>query len=57
MAYLVPNNRFQTQFTTLDEPIDKNNPVRFKDAFVDKIVIKNTNYQIKAKTLLQLICR
>jgi transposase len=37
MAYLAHKDRFQTSFTSLEEPIDKDNPVRFIDAFVDTI--------------------
>ena len=35
MAYLQPKDRYQTRFSSLEEPIDKENPVRFIDAFVD----------------------
>ena len=35
MAYLLPKDKYQTQFSSLEEPIDKENPVRFIDAFID----------------------
>ena len=44
MAYLAPKDRFQTRFTSLEEPIDKNNPVRFIDAFVDIIELDKLNF-------------
>ena len=40
MAYLTPKDRFQTRFTSLEEPIDKENPVRFIDAFVDTLELE-----------------
>ncbi len=35
MAYLTEMNQFQTRITSLEEAINKDNPVRFIDAFVD----------------------
>lgn len=35
MAYISPKDRFQIYFTSLEEGIFKDNPVRFIDAFVD----------------------
>jgi transposase len=44
MAYLAPKDRFQTRFTSLEEPIDKNNPARFIDAFVDVLELNKLNF-------------
>ena len=35
LAYLVPENRLQMSFSSLEELIETENPVRFIDAFVD----------------------
>lgn len=46
MAYLTPKDRFQTRFTSLEEPIDKENPVRFIDAFVDTLELEKLNFTV-----------
>jgi hypothetical protein len=35
MAYLTPQDRFQVQMRSIEEHINKDNPVRFLDAFVE----------------------
>jgi len=35
MAYLEDSDRFQIRMGSLEEEIDKDNPVRFVDAFVE----------------------
>ena len=37
MAYLHSQDRFQIQMRSMEELIDKDNPVRFIDAFVDHL--------------------
>ncbi len=37
MAYLASKDRFLTRITSLEEAINKDNPVRFIDAFVDSL--------------------
>jgi transposase len=44
MAYLVEMNRFQTRITSLEEAINKDNPVRFIDAFVDTLDLAQLNF-------------
>lgn len=46
MAYLAPKDRFQTRFTSLEEPIGQDNPVRFIDAFVDVLELDKLNFSI-----------
>ncbi len=41
MAYLVEMYRFQTRITSLEEALDKVNPVRFIDTFVDSLDCKD----------------
>jgi transposase len=44
MAYLAAQDRFQTWFTSLEEPIDTDNPVRFIDAFVDTLELNKLGF-------------
>ena len=44
MGYLAPQDRHQTRFTSLEEPIDKDNPVRFIDAFVDALELEKLDF-------------
>ena len=46
MAYLLPKDRYQTWFCSLEAPIDKENPVRFIDAFVDALKIEVVNAEM-----------
>lgn len=48
MNYITPQNRFQTTFTTLDELIGSDNPVRVLDAYVEKLDLNKLQYHIKA---------
>ena len=51
MAYLAPKDRYQTRFSSLEEPIDKDNPVRFIDAFVDALELDKLDFIVtEAKT-------
>jgi transposase len=40
MQYITPTNRLQLSFTSLDNFISSNNPIRVIDAFVDKIELQ-----------------
>lgn len=40
LAYLVPKNRLQMSFLSLEELVEAKNPVRFIDAFVDHLFLK-----------------
>ena len=40
MAYLEDSDRFQIRMGSLEEKIDKDNPVRFVDAFVELSLYK-----------------
>ncbi len=54
MAYLLPKDRYQTRFNSLEEPIDKENPVRFIDAFVDALELSTLNFIVSdSKTIWQ----
>lgn len=44
MAYLKGINRLQTRISSLEEAINKDNPVRFIDAFVDKLELSKLNF-------------
>lgn len=44
MAYLAPKDRFQTLFTSLEDPVDQDNPVRFIDAFVDTLELDKLGF-------------
>ncbi len=45
MAYLAAMDRFQTWITSLEEAINKDNPVRFIDAFVDTLDLARLNVE------------
>ena len=40
LAYLVPENRLQMSFSSLEERIETENPVRFKDAYIGHPFLK-----------------
>jgi hypothetical protein len=40
MNYIIPLNRYQTSFGSLDESISSDNAVRVLDAFVEKLDLK-----------------
>lgn len=51
MAYLAAQDRFQFQMRSMDEYVSKDNPVRFVDAFVDKLELSKLGFVIEtAKT-------
>ncbi len=39
MAFLAANDRFQTRYTSLEELIEKGNPIRFTDASLDSLLL------------------
>jgi hypothetical protein len=43
MNYIIPLNRYQTSFGSLDESISSDNAVRVLDAFVEKLDLNNCN--------------
>ena len=47
MNYIIPLNRYQTSFGSLDESISSDNAVRVLDAFVEKLDLKPLQYHIK----------
>ena len=51
MPELIPANRLQMEFCSLEKAIEKDNPVRFIDrfgvpSFVDKLELDKLNFQI-----------
>jgi len=44
MAYLDPRDRFQLQMQSLEDCIEKDNPVRFVDAFVDQLELPKLGF-------------
>jgi transposase len=48
MAYLTPENRFQLQMRSMEEYVDKDNPVRFIDAFVDQLELAKLGFIVSA---------
>jgi transposase len=48
MAYLTPENRFQLQMRSMEEYVDKDNPVRFIDAFVDQLELAKSGFIVSA---------
>jgi transposase len=44
MAYIDPSDRFQLQMQSLEECIEKDNPVRFVDAFVDQLELPKLGF-------------
>ena len=47
LAYFVPENRLQMSFSSLEELIEAENPVRFIDAFVDHLDFKQAGFLIQ----------
>jgi hypothetical protein len=48
MAYLAAKDRFQTRITSLEEAINKDNPIRFIDVFVDSLDLTASTSKIAA---------
>lgn len=46
MAYIQAQDRFQIQMSSLEERIEKDNPVRFIDAFVDQLDLRNSGFLV-----------
>jgi transposase len=46
MQHITPKNRQQYEFVNLEDFIDKNNPVRFVDAFVDKLELGKLGFKM-----------
>ena len=46
MGYLGVQNRFQIQMSSMEEFIDKENPVRFVDAFVEQLELDKLGFDI-----------
>ncbi len=51
MQHITPKNRQQYEFVDFEDFIDKNNPVRFVDAFVDKLEFAHPKCQSKINPL------
>ena len=47
LAYLVPENRLQMSFSSMEELVEAENPVRFIDAFVDHLDFKQAGFLIQ----------
>ncbi len=45
MQYISGQARQQTYFTTLDDQVSADNPVRLIDAFVDKLDLQSLGFQ------------
>jgi len=48
MAYLEDSDRFQIRMGSLEEEIDKDNPVRFVDAFVEHLDLSKAGFTVSA---------
>lgn len=46
MQHITPKNRQQYEFVSLEDFIDKNNPVRFVDAFVEKLELDKLGFKL-----------
>jgi len=46
MQHITPKNRQQYEFVSLDDFIDNNNPVRFVDAFVEKLELDKLGFKL-----------
>lgn len=46
MQHITPKSRQQYEFVSLDDCIDKNNPVRFIDAFVEKLELNKLGFKL-----------
>lgn len=46
MAYIQAQDRFQLQMSSLEDRIEKDNPVRFIDAFADHLDLKNSGFVV-----------
>ena len=46
MQHITPKNRQQYEFISLEDFIDKNNPVRFVDAFVEKLELDKLGFKL-----------
>ena len=54
MQFIQGNDRYQTFFTTLEQQVSADNPVRLIDAFVDKLDLQklgftNTNHKMEGR--------
>ena len=47
MQYITPKNRQQYEFVSLEDFIDKDNPVRFVDVFVEKLELNKLGFKLK----------
>lgn len=48
MQHVIPSDRHQITFSSLEEGIDSNDPVRFLDAFVEKLDLVKLGFQMKS---------
>ena len=46
MQHIIPKNRQQYEFVSLEDFIEKNNPVRFVDAFVEKLELDKLGFKL-----------
>ena len=44
MQFILGNNRHQTYFSTLDDQVNTDNPVRLMDAFIDKLGLQKLGF-------------
>ncbi|MFC6268911.1 hypothetical protein [Frigoriflavimonas asaccharolytica] len=51
MQHITGIARNQMVFTSLEDPISQDNPVRFVDAFVESMDLKALNFNYKIKEL------
>ncbi|MFA7381248.1 MAG: transposase [Bacteroidia bacterium] len=47
MQHISPANRFQIQFSSLDEHIEQDHSVRFIEAFVEKLDLAQLHFNVK----------
>ena len=57
MQFIQGNNRHQTFFSTLEDQVAADNPIRLIDAFIDKIDLAKMGFpKTKLKMLLKECC-
>ena len=57
MQFIKSYNRYQTFFSTLEDQVAADNPVRLIDAFIDKIDLAKMGFpKTKLKMLLKKCC-
>ena len=56
MQYIQGNNRNQSYFSTLEDQVSAENPVRLIDAFIDKLDLQKLGFTAKYPLLKTILC-